>query len=232
MAEPMSGNPEDRPKAQFINADLTPLRLPSRPPNPPVTPRSPTIIPINQSLSNLLVFANARRLTLMQSRLDFHEVELQNLHARIDLQRSLIEQLMHTVLHLRGRMMVAERFAAHLNMLLRLAVLNLRLLRSRLTANAIWRDGAWRVRMGDLGKYKSGIVKMLMSLAACHFVLYMTQSYSIASGALDVLGVWIPERMRHKLKAMGNVALLCCSFYLWREFVGDLASSFPFNLFL
>lgn len=217
---------------RLAGMDMIPKSPRPRPNAVALSPAPPLIIPINQSLSSLLVLANSRRLTLMQSRLDYHEVELHNLHARIDMQRALIERLMQTVLHLRGRTMVAERTAARIEAMLRTVTFHLGIVRARLAASAVWREGSWRVRMSELCKHRRWITKMLLSLAACHAALHLTHIYSLASGILDIMAMWVPERARQRLKTLGNLSLLFLSFFIWQEFVGELASVFPFNLML
>jgi hypothetical protein len=187
--------------------------------------------PLTTSMGDMLSLMNSRRIALLQSRLDHHEVELHTLHRRIDLQQMLIIRLMDTIVTLRRRLNISEGTALRIGRALRVLILQFAMIRATLTKNAAYRETLFRVAASSLWRSRRQILKILAILMACHAGLKWSQLYLVQELLTStVLGTVAPRSVVRKLQVGGNILVLLGTVAVCREFVNEISGTFPFRL--
>ena len=187
--------------------------------------------PLTTSMGDMLSLMNSRRIALLQSRLDHHEVELHTLHRRVGLQQILIVRLMDTIITLRQRLNISEGTALRIGRALRVLVLQFTMIRATLTKNAAYRETLFRVAASNLWRSRKQILKILAILVTCHAGLRWSQFYLVQDLlTVTIFGTVAPRSVVRKLQTGGNILMLLGTAAVCRQFVNEISATFPFSL--
>lgn len=185
------------------------------------------------SLGTVLSLVNNRKLALLQSRVDRHEVELQDLQTQIDLQRQVIMRLVTLGRQLRTRLGVGETAYARLLGLTKVLALELHILQMHLRRDKAVKETLWRLQLNQLWRMRGRLVKILLLLLLCHGALKWGQIYSLQSTISSLLlGSFLAPSAVRKAGIIGDSVILLGSFLVCQNFYEEIRSSFPLNWLL
>lgn len=175
-------------------------------------------------MNGAMTLLNSRQIALLQSRLDHHEVELHELHRRIDVQKTLISKLLHMILGMRDQSRAAEQLAEKMLRLLRILGLQINLVKMQLMeSRTATREGLLREAAHRLWQLKGRLGRVLVTAIVCHLLLRASQVYVVPETILGLLvGGFVSPGVRRRVQQTGNVSLLLLATWLWRDLVGNL----------
>lgn len=179
-----------------------------------------------------MTLINSRQIALLQSRLDHHEVELHELHRRIELQKTLISKLLQMMMGMRDRNAFAERLADRMLKLLRALSFQMAVIKVHISEGASSRGGILKLAAGRVWKLKGWATKMTIVIGVCHLLLRVTQAYYVPEAILGLLvGSLVPSAIKRRAQQAGNMSLLLLTVWIWRDLVsGKSTLGFPLNL--
>lgn len=175
-------------------------------------------------MNGAMTLLNSRQIALLQSRLDHHEVELHELHRRIDVQKTLISKLLQMILGMRNQSRAAEQLADKMLRLLRILGLQMNLVKMQLMGGgAAAREGLLKDAAHRLWQLKGRLGRVLATAFVCHLLLRVSQVYVVPETILALLvGGFVSPGMRRRIQQTGNISLLLLATWLWRDLAGNL----------
>lgn len=195
-----------------------------------------TIMPAQKSspsLGTVLSLVNNRKLALLQSRVDRHEVELHDLQIQIDLQRQVIMRLITWGRQLRTRLGVGEAAYARLLGLTKVLVLELHIVQMHLRRDKAIKETLWRLQLNQLWQMRGKLLRIILLILLCHGALKWSQIYSLQSTISSLLlGSFLPPSTVRKAGIISNSVILFGSSLICQNFYEEVRSSFPFNWLL
>lgn len=180
------------------------------------------------SLGTILSLVNNRKLALLQSRVDRHEVELQTLQTQIDMQRQVITRLVTLGRQMRHRLGAGEAAYARLLSLTKVLSLELHILQLHLRRDKAGKEIRWRLQMSRLWQMRRMLLQMFLVLLLCHGALRWGQIYTLQSTISSLfLRPLLPPSAVRRAESIGNSMLLLGSFFLCQSFYQEVRSSWP-----
>ena len=178
------------------------------------------------SLGTIITLLNSRKITLLQARVDHHEVEIADLNRKVKVQNMDIGRLVNLGLELKERLRLTEASYGKLLGVLRVMMMNFYIIKLRLARGKAVREGLWQLNVLK----KLPLIRWALLAIVCHGSLHWSQIYNLQSGMSSLLlSPIVPKSLTRRLVGAGNLVLLLTSLFLCNEFYKEACSYFPFN---